>query len=142
MAEDEERDDGVERGGCDVELRCVGVDEARLRNVMPCELNLDGGDVDAGDAVTSCELARGRNTASTAEFDDVGAVVQPPVQVADPVQDRCVDPACPFGVAQRNRVVATRHDLLRIARDRPPPRLLPHRRRVASAALRRARRAR
>jgi hypothetical protein len=92
---------------------------------VPCELHLDGGDVDAGDAVPPGEFACGGDTTPAAELEDVGLVVQPAVQVADPIKDRRIDTARPFGVTQRNRVVTTCDDLFRIARDRPPPLFSP-----------------
>src|SRR2546429_3225927 len=87
MSEDIQRHDRVERGGCNVQLDRVGVDEARLGDMVARQLDLNRGDVDAGYAVPARELARCRDAAPATELEDVGAVQQARVEIAHPIED-------------------------------------------------------
>ena len=117
------------------ELDRVRVHEARLGNVMARQLDLDRGDVDAGDAMPARELAGARHATPAAELQHVRPVGKARVEVAEPRERRRVDPPGPLGVAQRDRVVAARNDLFRVARDGPPSHL-PHARRVTVTGVR------
>src|SRR5687767_13284845 len=79
------------------------------------------------------ELARYRNAAPAAELEDVGAVVQSRIEVAHPLERGAFHLSGPLRVAQRDRVVPARDDLLGIACDGPTYHL-PHARRVTRSA--------
>ena len=64
------------------------------------------------------ELTRRRNTATATELEHIGAVGQARVEISDPFERGRVDPAGPLCVAQRDRVVTARDDLLRFPRNR------------------------
>ena len=93
VAEEVERHHRVERGTRDLELGRVRLDEARLRNVVSRELDLHGGDVHPGDPMSARQLTRRGNSAPAPELEDVGAVLQPCVEVTHPFQRRRIDPA-------------------------------------------------
>src|SRR5207253_5406493 len=101
VPEDEQRDHCIERGRGDLELCHIGVDEARLGNVMSRELDLDGRDVHSRDAMTTGELPGGRNATAAAELEHIGADVETCLEIAHPVHDGRVDLSGPFRVAQR-----------------------------------------
>src|SRR5438105_14316277 len=106
--------------------------ETRFRDVVTGELDLNGGDVDAGDAMAPCQLTRRGYAAPAAELEDVCAVGKTRVEVADPLHRRRRDLTRPFRVAQSDRVVAARDDLFRFPCDGAACHL-PHARRVTAS---------
>ena len=93
---------------------------------MSCKLDLHGRDVHSRDAMSTGQLSSGRDATAAAKLEDIGAVVEPCVEIAHPVHDGGTNPPGPLRIAQCDRVVAASDDLFRFpARPRalpsPPP---------------------
>src|SRR5947209_311796 len=106
VAEQEERDNGVEALRLEGDLRRIGPQEPGFRNEAPRTLELPLGDVDPDDVVPSGERARRRPAAAAAEVEDPRALRQPLLQHLDPAQRRGLERRGPLRVALGDRVVA------------------------------------
>src|SRR5579859_5394386 len=112
MVEHVEGTDGVERAHRQLELEEVGVEELRIRHVLPGATDLLGGDVDAGHAEPLRQLRRVGRPSAAAELEDGGAVRQPRGEMRGPFAARIVlDPVAPVGEPVRDPVVAGPDDL-------------------------------
>ena len=88
VSEEVQGDDGVERARPNLEVECVRAHEARLGDVVTCQLDLHRRDVDAGDAMAAGQLARARHAAAAPQLEHVGVVGKPRVEVAEPLERR------------------------------------------------------
>jgi len=88
VPEEVERHDRVERAVRDVQVERIGVHERRLGNVVAGELDLHGGDVHSGHAMSPCEVSRAWHPAPAAELEHVRAVGETRVEIAQPLERR------------------------------------------------------
>jgi hypothetical protein len=118
VVEDVGGNDGVERGGRELQLGEVRVQEGRIRDTPACTVELLGGDVHAGQPSALGKHPRRADAGAHAELQDVGPLRQQAQELLDPFDPRGADDLpLPFGEAVGHRVVAGLDD---------PPDVVPH----------------